>query len=64
MNKNGGMGSRVCGYYVYESIWAAALGKRIGCVREPLKNDRYAVALKKDSAVIGRVVPPLVMSRN
>ena len=24
------------GYRVHESIWAAALGERIGCVREPL----------------------------
>ena len=27
--------SCVHGYHMYESIWAAALGERIGCVREP-----------------------------
>ena len=27
--------SCVRSYHVYESIWAAALGERIGCVREP-----------------------------
>ena len=48
--------SCVRGYHVYESIWEAALGERIGCVREPFNaNDRYAVALKKDSAVIGHL---------
>ena len=48
--------SCVCGYRMYESIWAAALGERIGCVREPCNaNDRYAVVLKKDSAVIGHL---------
>ena len=46
--------SCVRGYHVYESIWEAALGEQIGCTREPLNtNDRYAVALKKDGAVIG-----------
>ena len=44
------------GYHLYESIWTAALGKRIGCERELLNaNDRYAVALKKDGAVIGHL---------
>ena len=48
--------SCVRGYHLYESIWAAALGERIGCEREPLNaNDRYAVALKKDGAVIGHL---------
>ena len=28
--------SCVRSYHVYESIWAAALGEWIGCVREPL----------------------------
>ena len=26
----------VCSYQVYESIWVAALGGRIVCIREPL----------------------------
>lgn len=44
------------GYHVYESIWAAALGEQVGCIREPLNaNDRYAVALKKDGVVIGHL---------
>ena len=44
------------GYHVYESVWAAAHGERIGCITEPLNaNDRYAVALKKDGAVIGHL---------
>ena len=48
--------SCVHGYHVYEAIWAAALGEQIGCVREPLNAmDRYAVALKKDGAVIGHL---------
>ena len=48
--------SCVHGYHVYEGIWAAALGEQIGCVREPLNAmDRYAVALKKDGAVIGHL---------
>ena len=55
----------VCAVNTCINILAAALGEWIGCVREPLNaNDRYAVALKKDSAVIGRVVPPLVMSHD
>ena len=41
---------------VYEGIWAAALGEQIGCIRESLNAmDRYAVALKKDDAVIGHL---------
>ena len=32
--------SCVRSYHVYESIWAAALGERIGCVREPF-NTRF-----------------------
>ena len=41
---------------MYESIWAVAHGERIGCIREPLNaNDRYAIALKKDGAVIGHL---------
>ena len=48
--------SCVRGYHVYKSIWAAAHGERIGCIREPLNtNDRYAVALKKGGAVIGHL---------
>ena len=44
------------GYHVYEGIWAAALEEQIGCIREPLNAlDRYAVALKKDGAVIGHL---------
>ena len=44
------------GYHVYENIWAVAHGERIGCIREPLNaTDRYAVALKKDGAVIGHL---------
>ena len=36
-----------------QNIWAAAHGERICCIREPLNaNDRYAVALKKDGAMI------------
>ena len=43
---------------MYGSIWAAAHGERIVCIllREPLNtNDKYAVALKKDGAVIGHL---------
>ena len=48
--------SSVCGYHVYEGIWAAAMGEQIGCIREPLNvMDRYAVALKKDGTVIGHL---------
>ena len=48
--------SCVRGYHVYEGIWAAALGEQIGCIREPLNAmDRYAVALKKDGAVISHL---------
>ena len=48
--------SCVRGYHVYEGIWVAALGEQIGCIREPLNvMDRYAVALKKDGAVIGHL---------
>ena len=44
------------GYHVYESIWAAALGEHIGCIREPLNaRDRYAGALNKDGAVISHL---------
>ena len=46
--------SCVRGYRIYKSICAAALGVQIGCIREPLNvMDRYAIALKKDGAVIG-----------
>ena len=48
--------SSVRGYHIYEVIWAAAMGEQIGCIREPLNvMDRYAVALKKDGAVIGHL---------
>ena len=48
--------SSVRGYHLYKSIWTAALGEWISCEREPLNaNNRYAVALKKDGAVIGHL---------
>ena len=48
--------SCVGGYHVYESIWVAALGEWIVCIRELLNSrDRYAVALKKDGVVIGHL---------
>ena len=31
--------SCVHSYHVYENIWAAALGERIGCVREPFNTE-------------------------
>ena len=37
-------------------IWTAAMGEQIGCIREPLNvMDRYAVALKKDGALISHL---------
>ena len=48
--------SCVCGYNVYESIWVAALGERVVCIREPLNSrDRFAVVLKKNGVVISHL---------
>ena len=48
--------SSVRGYHVYKGIWTAAMGEQIGCIREPLNvMDRYAVALKKDGALISHL---------
>ena len=46
----------VRGYHVYYCIWEAAVGDQLNCERE-LDNvkDRYAVAVKKDGAVIGHL---------
>ena len=40
----------VRGYHVYKDIWEAAIGEELPCERETRNtNDRYAVAVKKDS---------------
>ena len=44
----------VRGYHVYQAIWLAAIGEQLTCTRETGNpTDRYAVAVLKDSAIIG-----------
>lgn len=46
----------VHGFYVYCNVWEAAIGEVLDCEREPGNaKDRYAVAVKKDATVIGRL---------
>ena len=46
--------SCVRSYHVYENIWAAALGERIGCVREPF-NTKFGKPSFKFKVVKQRV---------
>ena len=46
--------SYVRGYHVYSSIWEISIGEQFECARETLNDsDRYAVAVIKDSVIIG-----------
>ena len=46
----------VCGYHVYKNMWEAAIGKELPCEWETRNTkDRYAVAVKKDSTVVGHL---------
>ena len=46
----------VRGYHVYQTIWLAAIGEQLTCTREPgHPTDRYAVAVIKDSTIIGHL---------
>lgn len=44
------------GYHIYESVWHAAVGESLSCVREPTnEHDLYAVAVMKSGQVIGHL---------
>ena len=48
--------SCVRGYHVYKDIWNPAVGDELPCLRESDNAaDRYAVAMKKDDAIVGQV---------
>ena len=56
MNAETEIPSCVRGYHVYKDIWAAAVGERLTCSREPSNaSDRYAVAVIKDRMTIGHL---------
>ena len=47
----------VRGFHVYKVIWEATFGEELECGRErDNREDRYAVAVVKDEAVVGRVL--------
>ena len=47
---------RVRGYHIYKDIWDATIGEELQCARESdNSNDRYAVAVRKNDAVVGHV---------
>ena len=46
----------VRGYHVSKDIWEAAIGEELLCERETRNTkDRYAIAGKKDSTVVGHL---------
>ena len=48
--------SCVRGYHIYKDIWDATIGEELQCARESNNsNDRYAVAVRKNNAVVGHV---------
>ena len=48
--------SCVHGYHVYQRVWSAAVSELLSCQREPANSqDRYAVAVKKNGTIIGRL---------
>ena len=48
---------------MYQEIWEAAVGEVLECDREPRNcTDRHAVAVLKDSVIIGLAVHPEVGS--
>ena len=43
----------ICGYHVYEKVWAATVGEALVCEREPKNSsNRYAVAVKNEGTII------------
>ena len=55
--------SFVRGHHVYKDIWTPTIGESLHCMRELLnKEDKYAVAIIKDTKVVGHV--PLSYSRH
>ena len=48
--------SCVHGYHIYKNIWETVIGEELPCETEPdNRNDRYAVAVKKDGIFIGHL---------
>ena len=48
--------SYVRGYHIYKDIWDATIGEKLQCARESdNSNDHYAVAVRKNDAVVGHV---------
>jgi len=46
----------VQGYHVYQRLWTATVGENLSCRWEPTnENDRYAVEVTKEYAVIGHI---------
>lgn len=50
------------GYHVYQQIWTSTIGEILSCEREPTNGvDRYAVAVKKETLIVGHL--PRKLSR-
>ena len=50
------IGCCVRGYHAYQQLWTATSGENLSCKQQPIsENDRYAVAVVKDYAVIGHI---------
>ena len=46
----------VRGYHVYQTVWRAAIGESLDCVREHTNaRDRYAVAVTRGGVIIGHI---------
>ena len=48
--------SCIRGYHIYKDIWDATIGEELQCARKSdVSNNRYAVAVRKNNAVVGHV---------
>ena len=47
--------SCICGFRIYKEIWTPYIEERLGCAQEQSNRNPSAVALKKDTEVIGHV---------
>ena len=52
----------VCGYYVYEDIWDAALEEQLPCQREPMNSkDPFVVMVVKSQATVGHILRKILL---
>ena len=48
--------SCICGHHVYKNIWSPTAAEKLACAREDSNTrDPYAVAVTRDSTVVGHV---------